>query len=161
MAAIEIRDASLKDSALILKLIKELAASEHAASEVRATEADIRESLFGPHATACAAICRVGGSDAGFAVYFFNYSTRQGKRGLCLDDLYVSPRFRESGAGEALLKYLAKVAVSKGCTRLVWNTHDWNERTTQLYRSIGAKPLNEWLRYRPRENGLEEFANSE
>ena len=160
VSAVEIRDATVDDAALVLKMVKELAASEHAAGAVRATETDIRESLFGEHSTAGAAICSVDGVDAGFAVYFFNFTTRQGVRGLCLEDLYVSPPYRDTGAGEALLKHLAKIAVARGCSRMMWSVQDWNERTTQFYRSIGMKLLNALLGRQLSGRALEEFSAS-
>jgi len=158
VSAIEIRDATVDDAALVLKMIKELAASEHASGAVSATEADLRESLFGEHATAGAAICRVDSVDAGFAVYFFNFTTRQGTRGLCLEDLYVSPPYRDTGAGEALLKHLARIAVARRCSRMMWSVQDWNERATQFYRSIGMKPLNALLGRQMSGRALEEFS---
>lgn len=160
VAAIEIRDATVDDVAIVLKLVRALAANERAADTVTATETDIRDSLFGEHATAGAAICRVDGVDAGLAVYFFNFATRQGTRGLCLEDLYVSPPYRDTGAGEALLKHLAKVAIAKGCNRLVWSIQDWNERATQFYRSIGPKPLNAWMGRQLTGRALEDFSGS-
>lgn len=160
MPKIEIRDATIEDCALILKFIKELATYEKVENEVIATEADIRDALFGEDSTASALICRIDNVDIGFAVYFFNYSTWQGKRGLYVEDLYVSPSYRGAEAGKAILKYLATVALSQKCGRFEWSVLDWNEPAIQFYQSIGAKPLNEWVRYRLAGNALENFANS-
>ncbi|MBC5782346.1 GNAT family N-acetyltransferase [Ramlibacter sp. USB13] len=156
--AIHIRPATEEDVPLILGFIRELAIYEKAESEVVATEAHIRNSLFGANAVPRALICRVGEVDAGFAVYFFNYSTWQGRRGLYLEDLYVSPAHRHAGAGKAMLRHLARVAVANGCGRFEWSVLDWNEPAIRFYRSIGAVPLDEWVRYRLTGDALAQFA---
>ena len=158
MPSIEIRPATAGDTALILGFIKELAEYEKAADEVVATEADIRDSLFGANASALALMCHVDGVAAGFAVYFFNYSTWQGKRGLYLEDLYLSPRHRGAGGGKALLRHLARIAVAQGCGRFEWSVLDWNEPALQFYRSIGAAPMQEWVRHRLAGRALADFA---
>jgi len=104
VSVVEIRNAKVTDSALILRFITELARYEKAESEVIATESDIRNSLFGNRSTTSALICTLNGEPIGFAVYFFNYSTWLGKHGLYLEDLYVSPDNWSAGAGTALLK---------------------------------------------------------
>jgi GNAT superfamily N-acetyltransferase len=157
MPAIDIRPAVENDSPVILRFIQELAAYERAAHEVLASEEDIRATLFGG-GPAQALICSVGGVEAGFAVYFFNYSTWQGKKGLYLEDLYVTPSHRNTGAGKALLQHLARVAVAEGCGRFEWSVLDWNEPALQFYRAIGASPLNEWVRHRLAGPALAEFA---
>ncbi|WP_299877114.1 GNAT family N-acetyltransferase [uncultured Cocleimonas sp.] len=159
MSAIEIRDASIEDAALILRFVTELAIYEKAEHEVIATQDDIEESLFGPETKTKALICQLNGEAVGFAVYFFNYSTWLGKHGLYLEDLYVSPEARGAGAGKALLKHLAKIAVSKNCERVEWSVLDWNEPAIQFYQSIGAQPKDEWIGYRLSGKTLEDFAN--
>ena len=114
MKGIEIREAVENDSAQILTFIKELASYEKAIDEVVAEEKDIRESVFGSNSSVNALICTLDENPIGFAVYFYNYSTWQGKKGLYLEDLYVSPEHRGVGAGKELLKHLAKIAVSQG-----------------------------------------------
>lgn len=158
MSVIEIRQASIEDSALILRFVTELAIYEKAEQEVVATEPDIRDSLFGPDSTTHAVICNINNEPVGFAVYFFNYSTWLGKHGLYLEDLYVSPEYRSAGAGKALLKHLAKIALSKNCGRFEWSVLDWNEPAIQFYQSIGAKAQDEWVGYRLAGKSLEEFA---
>ncbi len=158
MPDIEIRPAQERDAPLIMRFIRELAAYERAGHEVVATEADIRASLFG-EGPARALICRVGGVEAGFAVYFFNYSTWQGRKGLYLEDLYVTPAHRHGGVGKALLRHLAGIAVAEGCGRFEWSVLDWNEPALQFYRSIGAWPMDEWVRYRLAGPALERFAS--
>jgi GNAT superfamily N-acetyltransferase len=158
MVDIEIRPAQERDAALIMRFIRELAAYERAGHEVVATEADIRASLFGD-GPARALVCSVGGAEAGFAVYFFNYSTWQGRKGLYLEDLYVTPAHRQVGAGKALLRHLARIAVAEGCGRFEWSVLDWNEPALQFYRSIGAWPMDEWVRYRLAGPALLRFAS--
>lgn len=158
MKRIEIRDANIEDASLILKFVTDLATYENAKHEVLATVADIKKSLFSEHSTAKAVICYLNDKPIGFAVYFFNYSTWLGKNGLYLEDLYVSPDNRGSGAGKALLKHLAKIAVSKGCGRFEWSVLDWNEPAINFYKSIGARPLDEWVGYRMSGQELMNFA---
>ncbi|MBA3772331.1 MAG: GNAT family N-acetyltransferase [Ramlibacter sp.] len=159
MASIQIRPANADDASLILRFITELAIYERAEHEVVATRADIEKSLFGPEACASALICAVDGVEVGFAVYFFSYSTWLGKRGLYLEDLYVSPSHRNAGAGKAMLQYLARLAVAGHCGRFEWSVLDWNEPSIQFYQAIGAQPLKEWVRYRMAGKALEDFAN--
>ena len=161
MHAIDIRPAVAADAALILRFITELAIYEKAEHEVVATEADIHISLFGGNGPARALICSVDGVEAGFAVYFFNYSTWQGRKGLYLEDLYVTPACRGTGAGKALLRHLARIAVAEGCGRFEWSVLDWNEPAIEFYRSIGAWPMDEWVRYRLAGPALAAFAEQD
>jgi len=158
--SLNIKEATIEDSALILRFVKELASYEKAEHEVLATEADIKASLFGETSTANAVICNVNNEPVGFAVYFFNYSTWLGKNGLYLQDLYVSHNHRNIGAGKALLKYLANIAVSKQCGRFEWSVLDWNEPAINFYKSIGAKSQDEWVGYRLAGQALVSFSNS-
>jgi len=160
MPSINIRPANTEDGALILRFITELAIYEEAEEQVIATEADIRESLFAADSTTSALICELDGQAIGFAVYFFNYSTWLGKHGLYLEDLYVSPEFRGVGAGKTLLKYLARLAISKNCGRFEWSVLDWNEPAIGFYKAIGALPQAEWVSYRLSGRALTDFAAS-
>lgn len=157
---IKIRPATADDSALIIGLIRELAIYEKLESEVIATESDIRQSLFSEDSVSSALVCTIDNEPVGYAVYFFNYSTWLGKHGLYLEDLYVSPEHRGKGAGKALLRYLAKIAVSRNCGRLEWSVLDWNEPAIQFYKSIGAEAQDEWVPYRLTGKALVELANS-
>ncbi|MBT2771092.1 GNAT family N-acetyltransferase [Halomonas sp. ISL-60] len=158
MSRVEIRQATIEDASLIHQFIVDLAIYEKAESEVLATVTDIENALFGAETTTKAVICNFDNKPIGFAVYFFNFSTWLGKHGLYLEDLYVSPEYRDVGAGKALLKHLANIAVSKECGRFEWNVLDWNEPAIQFYESIGAKPQNEWVGYRLTGKALEAFA---
>jgi GNAT superfamily N-acetyltransferase len=142
-----IREAKREDSNTILKFVKELAAYEKAEHEVLATEQMIEDSIFSEHSSTKAIICEKDGNPIGFAVYFFNYSTWLGKHGLYLEDLFVSPSERGSGAGKALLKHLAGIAIANDCGRFEWNVLDWNKPAIAFYESLGAKPKSEWLGY--------------
>jgi GNAT superfamily N-acetyltransferase len=160
VSVIEIRQATVEDSALILRFVTELAIYEKAEHQVVATESDIQESLFGTESKTKAVICNINNEPVGFAVYFFNYSTWLGKQGLYLEDLYVSPEYRSAGAGKSLLKHLAKIALANNCGRFEWSVLDWNEPAIQFYQSMGAEPQDEWVAYRLTGKALEAFANS-
>jgi GNAT superfamily N-acetyltransferase len=159
MSALSIRPAQPHDTGLILHFVRELALYEKALDEVVATEADLHEALFGDNrGGAEAVICSSGDEAIGFALYFFNFSTWLGKYGLFLEDLYVSPAHRGSGAGKALLRHLARLAVARGCGRFEWNVLDWNEPAIRFYESFGARPQGEWVGYRLAGSALAKFA---
>lgn len=158
--SVVIREAKRSDSSLILRFVKELASYEKAEHEVIATEASIENSIFAEDSSTQALICEKDGSPIGFAVYFFNYSTWLGKHGLYLEDLYVTNTERGSGAGKALLKHLAKIAVEKGCGRFEWSVLDWNEPAIKFYNSLGAKPKTEWIGYQLTGANLHALAES-
>ena len=145
---LHIRPATADDSALILRLITDLAIYEKAEHEVQTDVAGIRDSLFGAGSTTHALICEQEGVAIGFAVYFFSYSTWLGKHGIYLEDLYVAPEYRKLGAGKALLQHLARTAVDKDCGRFEWSVLDWNQPAIDFYESLGALPQGEWVRYR-------------
>ncbi len=158
MANIQIRAATVDDASDIFHFIRELAIYEKAEHEVVTDIAGIEQSIFGGDSTVRANMCFVDGQVAGFAVYFFNYSTWQGQNGIYLEDLYVSPEYRGVGAGKALLHSLAKEAVKENCGRFEWSVLDWNEPAIQFYESIGASAQSEWIRYRLEGEALQRFA---
>ncbi|WGL61611.1 GNAT family N-acetyltransferase [Pseudomonas sp. CW003PS] len=153
-----IRPATPDDAELILRFITELAIYEKAEHEVKTDAAGIRDSLFAERATAHGLICEHQGRPIGYAVYFFNYSTWLGKHGLYLEDLYVSPEARGLGAGKALLRHLAQLAVARGCGRFEWSVLDWNTPAIDFYESFGARPQSEWTTYRLTGQALLDFA---
>lgn len=161
MLEVKIRKAQIGDSEIILEFVKELAAYEKAPDEVVATVKDIEQNLFDNDTTTEAVICQLDVQTIGFAVYFLNFSTWLGKNGLYLEDLYISPKFRNCGAGKELLKYLAVKAVELNCGRFEWSVLDWNEPAIKFYESIGAKPQSEWITYRLDGQSLIDFAGSE
>jgi GNAT superfamily N-acetyltransferase len=145
---VQIDPATPQDVPLLLRLIKALAEYERMSDQVVATEADVHRNLFGEKALTEAAIARVNGEPAGFALWFYNYSTFLGRPGLYLEDLFVLPERRGAGIGRALLAHLATVAVSRNCGRMEWSVLNWNEPAIGFYRSLGAVPMDEWTVYR-------------
>ena len=158
MSQLTIRPAVVQDSQQILDFITELAVYEKAEHEVKATIGHIENTLFSEQPKAHCVLCENENGPVGFAVYFFSYSTWQGQYGIYLEDLYVSPASRGSGAGKALLKHLAKIATEQNCGRFEWSVLDWNQPAIDFYESIGAKPQDEWIRYRLDGDALKQFA---
>lgn len=146
--ALQIRAATPDDVALLHELITALAVYEREPDAVKASPQDLRASLFGEGATAHALICEQAGQALGFAVYFFNYSTWLGRNGLYLEDLFVRPQARGQGAGLALLRHLARLAVQRGCGRFEWSVLDWNQPAIDFYQAAGARPMDGWTVYR-------------
>ena len=132
----------------IVALIGELAEYERLAHEVQIDPAELKHHLFGPRPYAEAVLARSGGGTAGFALFFHNYSTFVGKPGLYLEDLFVRPQYRGRGIGQAMLRYLASVAVARGCGRFEWAVLDWNKDAIGFYRKLGAVPMNDWTVFR-------------
>lgn len=158
--SISIRKAVPADAATIHGFIVELAIYEKAEHEVKASIAEIETSIFSAESPAKALICELNGEAIGFAVYFYNYSTWQGRKGLYLEDLYVSPKHRGLGAGKFLLRHLAQIAVEEGCGRFEWSVLDWNQPAIDFYDSVGAKAQAEWVKYRLAGDDLLNFANT-
>lgn len=156
---IHIRAAEKSDAATILHFINELAVYEKEPDAVLNSISEIEDKLFGHDVRAHALICEQAGKPIGFAVYFFNYSTWLGKYGLYLEDLYVSQDKRGNGAGKAIMKYLAQLAIKKDCGRFEWVVLDWNKPAIDFYQSIGAKPQNEWIINRLSGDELHAFAS--
>jgi GNAT superfamily N-acetyltransferase len=146
-----VRPATVGDLPLILQLIRELATYEKLLADVEATEEKLKCTLFPAAGASCAAHVIIGefdGMPAGFAVYFFNYSTFLAKPGLYLEDLFVRPESRGKGLGKALLQHLAQLAGALGCGRMEWAVLDWNTPAIEFYRSTGAVPLEDWTTFR-------------
>ena len=139
-----IRDAEPGDVATILRFVRELAEFEREPDKVVATEALLHEAMFGDRPVAEAVIAERDGTPLGMALFFHNFSTWTGWKGLYLEDLYVTPEARGLGVGGALLRHLAGIAVDRGCTRFEWTVLDWNERAIAFYRSMGAEAMDEW-----------------
>ncbi|WP_375271934.1 GNAT family N-acetyltransferase [Sphingomonas sp.] len=139
-----IRPATRADVATILRFIRELAAYEREPDAVEATEASLALALFGEHPAAEAVIADHDGHPVGFALFFHNFSTWTGRRGLYLEDLYVTPDARGQGAGRALLAHLADIALTRGCARFEWSVLDWNTPAVDFYRKVGAVPMDGW-----------------
>jgi GNAT superfamily N-acetyltransferase len=148
LAQVRIEPAVPTDVTDIVGLIRELAEFERLLDQFVATEARLRESVFGPKPYAEVLMARLGQESIGFALFFHNYSTFRAQPGIYLEDLYVRPAFRGEGIGEAMRKSLAKLAVERGCGRFEWSVLDWNQRAVEFYKALGAEPLNEWTMFR-------------
>ncbi|MBX3563393.1 MAG: GNAT family N-acetyltransferase [Sphingomonas sp.] len=142
---IHIRDATPADVPQIMFFVKELAEFEREADKVVATEELLLGAMFGDDRPAAeAVIAEIDGKPVGMALFFHNFSTWTGWRGLYLEDLYVTPEARGAGVGTALLKHLAGLAVDRGCTRFEWAVLDWNTAAIDFYRAMGAVAMDEW-----------------
>jgi len=141
---VTIRSARPDDVPTILGFVRELAAFEKEPEAVVSTEALMQEALFGAHPAAEALIAEIDGACVGMAVFYHTFSTWTGVRGIWLDDLYITPNARGAGAGSALLRELAGVAVDRGCARFEWWVLDWNTPAVELYRRIGAEAMDAW-----------------
>ncbi|HHT9950819.1 TPA: N-acetyltransferase family protein [Legionella pneumophila] len=155
----KIRFAILSDVPLILQFIKELAEYEQLLHEVVATEDILQETLFGPKSHAEVVIGYLEEKPVSFAVFFHNFSTFLGRPGIYLEDLYVRREARGQGIGKMMLTYLAALAKNRKCGRLEWWVLDWNETAINFYKSIGAKPMDEWTVYRVTGQALDNLAN--
>ncbi|HEX4759028.1 MAG TPA: GNAT family N-acetyltransferase [Terracidiphilus sp.] len=156
--AITIRPASRADVPQILAFIRALAAYERAPDAVTATEAGLLRDGFGPNPFYYCLIAELDGQPTGFALYFFNYSTWNGRPGIYLEDLFVDPEFRGLGIGKALLRQVAAIAVEKNCPRLTWAVLDWNTPAIDFYRAMGADFLDEWRMVRVTGDALQLLA---
>lgn len=158
--SISIRPALPSDAAAILSLIRELATYEREPDAVVATEADLLRDGFGPSPAFEVLLAERDGTTIGFAFYFFTYSTWRGRRCLYLEDLFVQPAHRGSGAGVALMRELARVAIDRGCARFVWQVLDWNEPAIAFYEKLGASVQREWLTVRMEGEALARLARA-
>ena len=141
------RTAERKDTPLILRFIRDLAAYENMTDEVIADETMLEEWIFDKK-KAEVIFALEGEKEVGFALFFHNFSTFLGRAGIYLEDLFVKPEYRGRGYGKGLLKKLASIAVERGCGRLEWSCLDWNQPSIDFYLSLGAKPLADWTMYR-------------
>lgn len=143
----QIRAATAGDAEIILRFIRELAAYEREPGAVEVDEVTLAAQLSEPSPPFECLIAEDGGP-VGFALYFTTYSTWRGRRGIHLEDLWVTPPARGRGVGRALLARLAAIACERGCARLEWAVLDWNELAMSFYRGLGAKPMDEWTTWR-------------
>lgn len=154
-----IREAQRHDVPVILELIRELAEFERLSHEVVASEETLSETLFGSQPVAYCLLAEVDGKAAGFALFFYNYSTFLAKNGLYLEDLFVRPEYRGAGIGKRLLETLAKKAVEKRCGRMEWSVLKWNTSAIQFYEGLEAQRMEEWVVYRLTGNPLKKLAH--
>jgi diamine N-acetyltransferase len=145
---LKIRAATPADAPLIAALVRELADYEKLLDEAQATPRDFQRELESANPVIHVLIAEWNGSPAGFALYFFNFSTFVGRPGLYLEDLFVRPEQRAHGIGRALLRALARIAQERCCGRMEWAVLDWNEPALRFYRSLGARQMKEWIVHR-------------
>ncbi|HET9862340.1 MAG TPA: GNAT family N-acetyltransferase [Steroidobacteraceae bacterium] len=145
---LNIRPATAADAPLIANLVRELADYEKLLSEAQATPEDFRRELESPNPVIRVLIAEWNGEPAGFALYFFNFSTFVGRPGLYLEDLFVRPALRSHGIGRGLLRALARIARQRNCGRMEWAVLDWNEPALRFYRTLNARPMKEWIVHR-------------
>jgi len=143
--ALSIRPAVTADADLILSFIRELADYERLAHAAVASRDDIAQALFGPAPRVFCDIAERDGEPVGFALWFYNFSTFQGRAGIYLEDLYVRPSARRSGVGGALLQHLARRCVDQGLGRLCWSVLDWNKPAIAFYQGLGARLTEDWV----------------
>ena len=157
--ALSIRPAIAADAALIVDFIRQLAVYEKLEHEAKASEADIARDLFGPEPKVFCEIAEWEGKPVGFALWFYTYSTFQGRHGIWLEDLFVDPALRGKGIGKALLVHLARRCVAEKLGRFEWWVLDWNETAIGVYRSLGAVPMDDWTVYRLSGDALARLAD--
>ena len=145
---LNIRPATRADAATIANLVRELADYEKLLHEAKATPEDFLRELESDQPVIHVLIAEWDGKPAGFALYFFNFSTFVGRPGIYLEDLFVSPAMRSHGIGRALLRALARIAQEKNCGRMEWAVLDWNEPALKFYKSLDARPMTEWIVHR-------------
>lgn len=157
---LSIRPAIPADLPLIAGFIRDLAEYEKLSHEVRFDEAKLGENLFGARPYAEVVIGEIDGTPQGFALFFHNFSTFEGRPGIYLEDLFVRPEARGSGLGKALLAHLAGLVVERDCARLEWSVLDWNAPAIGFYQSLGAKLMDEWTVMRVDGEALTRLASS-
>jgi GNAT superfamily N-acetyltransferase len=158
---ISIRPAVASDLPLIAQFIRDLAEYEKLPHEVRFDEAVLGDRLFGARPYAEVLIGEIDGVPQGFALFFHNFSTFEGKPGVYLEDLFVRPEARGSGLGKALLQRLAQIAIERDCARLEWWVLDWNDPAIEFYKGLGAKMMDEWTVMRVDGTALSKLAGVE
>lgn len=154
MSSFNIRNTTKEDVPLILNFIKEIAEYEKLSHEVVTTEQILMESLFGKNPSAEVVIGEFEDKPVGYAIFFHNFSTFLGKKGLYLEDLFVKPEYRGKGFGKKLLLHLVQIAKERNCGRMEWSVLNWNTPAIEFYKSLGAIPMDGWTVYRLDEKAM-------
>jgi GNAT superfamily N-acetyltransferase len=157
---IEVRFAQETDISTIYNFIVQLAHFEKLEHEVVGSEEDIKKALFGKRPACEAILATIDSKPVGFALFFHNYSTFMARRGIYLEDIFVSQDARGLGAGKALLQFLAAIALERGCGRMEWSVLDWNQNAIDFYKTIGAKPMSEWTSFQLDEDAISKLAEN-
>ena len=160
ISGLVLRNARRQDIPLIFSFIRELADYERLTEEVKVTEVDLEEHLFGKSSSAEVVIAEYKNEPVGFALFFSNFSTFLGKPGIYLEDLFVRVSARGKGIGRALVTHLAGVARERNCGRLEWSVLNWNQSAIEFYRRLGAVPLKEWTAYRLTGKALQKLGSA-
>ena len=160
-AELSMRPATVEDVGIILELIREIAAYEKLSHQVTAEASTLKDSLFGPSPAAEVVLASWSGEVVGYAIYFHNFSTFEGKRGLYLEDIFIKPNHRGKGIGKAMLTHLAKLALERGCARFEWVVLDWNTPAIEFYQGLGASVLEDWKVCRMERESIEQLASGE
>jgi len=153
--ALRIELATEQDIPAIVRLVRHLAEYEKLAHAMVSSEDDFRRALFGPRTNVEALMAFAGDAPVGFALYFYNFSTFLGKRGIYLEDLFVEPEYRGQGIGKALLQRLARIAKDEDCGRMEWSVLTWNQPSIDFYHRLGAVTLEDWRTFRLTDEALE------
>jgi GNAT superfamily N-acetyltransferase len=156
--ALKIERATEQDIPAIMRLVRQLAEYEKLAHDVVSSEEDFRRALFGPQRNVEALIAFADSSPVGFALYFYNFSTFLGKRGIYLEDLFVEPEYRGQGIGQALLRHLARIAKDEDCGRMEWSVLTWNQPSIDFYHRLDAVTLEDWRTFRLAGEALDRLA---
>lgn len=154
-----IRPGTSEDIEIIYNFISQLAEYEKLTHEVTTTPEELAKTLFADNRHTHTIIAFYNEKPVGFALYFYNFSTFKGKPGLYLEDLFVIPEMRGKGFGKKLLIELGKIAKANNCARFEWSVLDWNKPAIDFYKSLGAKPMDEWTVFRLTEDGIKKLIN--
>ncbi len=144
----------------LLELVRELARFEKLENAVEATVESFEASFFGAQPVAGGLLARQGDALAGYAIYFFTFSTFVGRQGIWLEDVYVRPRFRQQGLGRALIESVARIGAQRNCGRFEWTALNWNKNALEFYKKLGAQALDEWVLLRLNAEGLRRLASN-
>jgi len=159
MSILAIRQATVADAQLVHEFVSELAEYERLSHMVVSSPESLAQALFGDHPGAEVLLAFVDTEPVGFAVYFHNFSTFLGVKGLWLEDIYVKPAQRRNGYGEKILRHVARIACERGCGRFEWAALDWNTPAWDFYRSLGAVPMDDWTTFRVTGESLRRLAS--